>query len=148
MYTNEILTTIQRPVSITRKMLLGIITNWLETSDHDWLFHIGNPVLPEGIVLSDFKEGGKFTDPNDYCPSRYLIMLHPGCSTPFTVENINDDSSESIVVDVTLEKCLEAMRVLSEKSPQCFRDIIEENDDANTASAWAECLFYGDVVFC
>ncbi len=147
MYTNEVLDTIQRPVKITRKMILGIITNWLETSSHDWLEKIGNPVLPEGIVLSDFKEGGKFTDPNDYCPARYLMMLHPGCSTPFTVENINDDGP-SIVVDVTLEKCVEAMRILAEKSPQCFRDIIEENDDANTASAWAECLFYGDVVFC
>lgn len=145
---DQVLMTIQRPANITKIMLLGIIANWLETSSHDWLFKIGEPSFPSGVSLSDFKIGGKFTDPDDFWSSRYLIMLHPGCSTPFTVENINDDSSESIVVDVTLEKCLEAMRVLSEKSPQCFRDIIEENDDANTASAWAECLFYGDVVFC
>ena len=145
---NEILVSIPRPANVTRTMLLGMICGWLESTPNEWVLRAYSPILPEGIEYKDFQNGGKFTSSQDYWSPKYLMMLHPGCTIPILVENVEDDDrGDSYVFNVNLESCIKGMQVLAEKHPDVFNDIIEGNDDANTAAAWAECMVYGDIIF-
>lgn len=96
----------------------------------------------EGISYNDFKEGGKFQNPESYYHPMEIIPVTEGCSVE--VLEVEDDIKH--IVDLArLEK---GMQIMAEKYPTHFYDIIEENDDAATASLYMDCVIHGKETYC
>lgn len=95
----------------------------------------------EGISAKDFKEGGRFQNPNSYYHPSEIIPVTEGCSVE--VLEVEDDVKH--IVD--LAKLEKGMQVMAEKYPTSFYDIMEENDDATTASLFMDCVIHGKEVY-
>jgi len=138
---------VQRPVDITRKMLLGLFCGLMENGYSSWLHRVEDRSFAEGTVLEDYRKGGKFNkDEDDLWPTNYIVAFSPGCSLKLLVDNPNE-GDDTLIFEWTLEKALAGIKIMAEKYPRHFHDIIIENDDADTADIFGQCVVYGEAVY-
>jgi hypothetical protein len=99
-----------------------------------------------GLSAADFKEGGKLRPADTIYGRKELVPVTEGCSMVLSVDdpNDNDEQKEFTVGPADLKR---GLKVMAEKYPKHFRDIIEENDDANTADIFLQCVIFGEEVY-
>ena len=97
--------------------------------------------LPEGITLSDFREQGKFTIPDDYNPPYLLVPFHEGCS----IAVVDDEDQYRGVLN--RESMVRGLQLMADKYPNHFADFMQENDDATTSDVFLQLSVFGELIF-
>ncbi len=138
---------IVRKVEISHRTIKSVLVGWWEGSC-SWRFRIEKRNFANGLNSKDFKEGGRFADPEqsafgDYFPSHLPFV--EGCSLTLKVENPNNDMPLTFILN--LEAIQKGLNIMSEKYPKLFQEIIDGNDDINTSDVLAQCIVYGEEVF-
>jgi hypothetical protein len=125
----------------TDEMMRFLLTSALEGGSNYW-YMITGAQFPEGITREDFREGGRFTDPNDYWHPTQIIPFHPGCGLLIT------DDEEDMPVKLLDKAALEAgLEIMKRDFPRHYNDAMEENDDADTGDVFLQCCVFGKLVF-
>lgn len=137
---------IVREQPISRKSIQYLLCSLLETSYPSWLANCNPGRYAEGLTHPDFKEGGKMQDPEDYFPYYAIMPVTDGCSIDLVVENPLE-GKPFLHVDVDAKLVRMGLQIMASKYPRHFEDFVTENDDAETADVFGQCMVYGEIVY-
>lgn len=129
-------------VELALKNVRGLLCSALEGGSNYW-YMIENHEFSEGVTREDFREGGRFTDPNEYWHPDQLIPFHPGCTVIFSVPEDEDGKRYHL----NLEAIQKGLEVMAEKYPKHFADLLQENDDGDTGDVFLQCCLFGEIVY-
>jgi len=140
-----------------RNLLCGAF----EGGSNYWLRSI-RPYFAPGITKADFQDGGKFTDPSCFFAPNQLIPTVDHCGLYITV---NEETSEEVPPQVfptvagkitstskeydlnssTLRNGLQ--RLANHQQQRHWNNLINENDDAETADVFLQLCLFGEIVY-
>lgn len=127
--------------TVDRQRIAALLVGAFEGGCNYWIerqpFGEVVPPNPVAILDADDGEGAKIWPTYDY-------PLTEGGEVSFTAENGN---GENVVVKLNLETLTAGLQVMAEKFPRHFSDFMMENDDADTADVFVQCVAFGDVVY-
>jgi hypothetical protein len=64
---------------------------------------------------------------------------------PFEISiYVVDDEETKVIDNASVEN---ALRVMAEKYPRHFADLVNENDDADTSDVFLQCCLFGELVY-
>ena len=63
------------------------------------------------------------------------------------VFSVTEEGGADKPVDLTMTSLMTGMQVLADKYPHIFADVMNENDDANTADVYVQCCLFGEEVY-
>lgn len=123
------------PTSTIRDLLTGAI----EGGSNYWGAFREDPNFIKSITESDKhayveSEGGKYY-------ARYDI------ENPYYCLRVSDVEGGT-TYNVTLESFVNGLKVMADRYPQHFKDVITENHDAVTSDVFIQCAVFGEIVFC
>jgi hypothetical protein len=134
-------------VAVPKQRVQDLLVGWFENGYSSWTRKIGEYKLPEGLSRDDFKEGGKMQGESYFHPSQ-IVPVTEGCTLILVVDDPDgDDDGSAIEFPLNLETIQKGLQVMAEKYPSHFADILAENDDANTADIFGQCVVYGEEIF-
>ena len=90
----------------------------------------------------------KYTNPNDIEVNHGYVDLPfiEGCCV--TVYDTEYDEEEGKYKGVLNKESIQSgMQILADKYPHHWKDINQDNEDANTGDAYLQCCLFGEVVF-
>ena len=120
----------------------GLLVSAFEGGSNYW-YTIVDHEFPQGVTYDDFREGGRFANPDDYWHPETLIPFHPGCATLIAADGL--DEGKQFRLDH--ERLVRGWDLMKEKYPRHFADVIAENDDAITADVYLQCCLFGELIF-
>lgn len=123
--------------NITLETARNLLVSAFEGGSNYWM-KLDKYICPPGTTLDDFKEGGKLSCP-DWHPAYILPTIKDGAM------GIVD--SEKVKHTLTREKLLNGFDVMAKKYPKHFQNIVDENDDAETADVLLQCALFGELVY-
>ncbi len=132
-------------VEVPVERVHDMFTCAFEGGSNYWCHRIASFNLAPGLSKADFHEGGKLHN-GRYNGLKELVPTTEGCSLTLRVDNPNDgpDVIDVVVGPAEVKKGLE---VMASKHGRHFADLINENDDANTADVFLQCCCFGEVIF-
>jgi hypothetical protein len=125
-------------LSIEHKRLQNLLVGALEGGSNYW-YSAAEAVLPAGDTYKDIRPGGKYADPDDYYHPLQIVPFVPGGKLRFQHE---DGPAE-----VNAEKLTAGLRLMREKYPKHYADVIGENDDATTADVLLQLAAFGEIIY-
>lgn len=132
--------------TVTKRQVQNLLVGLFENGCSSWFLGVQARRLPDNLMRSDFKEGGKMQDPDCYFHPYQIIPVTEGCALALTVENpLSDKPLKFWMGPAEIRKGVE---VMASKYPRHFQDWMEENDDAITSDIFGQCIVYGEEIFC
>lgn len=125
-----------------QRRLQNLLTSALEGGSNYW-YQNADVLMPEGVSYDDFRKGGKFTDPDDYRHPLEIVPFVPGCS--LTLEHDADGDWKTVKIDES--NLRNALKLMHEKYPQHYANVLNEDDDASTGDVLLQLAIFGEVVF-
>lgn len=123
----------------------GLLCNAFEGGSNYW-YLIDKINFPPGMVRGDYAEGGKGQDGPSYWHWSQLVPTQAGGSlTMSTKERDEINGAKKWVLD--RDAIQRGLRVMREKYPRHFGDLLAENDDAETGDVFLQCCLFGELVF-
>jgi hypothetical protein len=59
----------------------------------------------------------------------------------------DDGNGKTVRYHLNLETIAKGLQVMADKFPRHFQNFLDENDDAETADVFVQCLCFGDTVY-
>jgi hypothetical protein len=123
-------TVINMPVSISAKRLMDVLTGAVEGGSNYWA-RISKYNYPEGKSREDYS--------------------YPHIELPFDGGSITFEDAEEQEgfepTDLTYDKLQNGLKVMAEKYDWHFKNIVDENDDAETSDVLLQCALFGQITF-
>ena len=140
------MTITQVAMQISDDRLRGLLCGALEGGSNYW-YTVERYQLPEGTTYADFQEGGKHTL-DEYWHPYELIPFVKGCSLIIGDVEASDDN-EAVFEPTPLDReaIEKGIKIMAEKYPIHFADVLAENDDACTADCFLQCCVLGEMTF-
>lgn len=138
--------TLSLPMEVTDEQIRNLLISLFEGGYSSWFRKVVKMVYGEGISKVDFEVGGKFHDP-EYTGGNmcYVVTMTPGCGTVIKIEDPNNGGFTEFTL--TRENMLVGLTKLLEKHSHHVQDIIDGNDDAETADMFGQFTVYGENVY-
>jgi hypothetical protein len=128
-------------VKLTDSEMRGLLCSALEGGSNYW-YTIERHRLAKGVTYADFREGGRFVEPEYWHPAQ-LIPFHEGCATVYTAAD--DPDRRKYILD---RKAMQrGTQIMAEKYPQHLADVLSENSDADTGDVWLQCCLFGELIY-
>jgi hypothetical protein len=124
------------PDDMVRSMLCNAFeggSSWVQVREYR---------LRPGITMADVREGGSLQDPKNYWHPCQLVPLLEGCAIVAA-----DTYQDQPPVILDREAMHRGLRIMAEKYPRHFLDMVCENDDAATGDVFLQCCMFGEVVY-
>lgn len=135
--------TVATPVEISKKQVQSLLVSAFEGGSNYWTESMRYQFAP-GTTSKDFKEGGKFTDPQDYFHPSQIIPFVEGCSI-FIKEIEEAENQKEYELNIAALK--RGLEIMASKYPHHWHDFVSENDDSITADVFLQCCLFGEVVY-
>ena len=129
---------------IPKQRVQDLLVGALEGGSNYW-YTIDRYILPTGVYIKDFREGGKFTDPFNYYHFSQIVPFTEGCSVVFLAEDHPAPEGKEWVLNI--ESMQHGLDLMAEKYPGVFSDFINENDDAETSDIFLQLCLFGELIF-
>lgn len=141
------MTTVPVTLEIPEQRLRDMLVSAFEGGSTYWCV-IEKYQFAKGVSHSDFKEGGRFTDPDNYHHPSQLIPFHPGCAVVISVSGDEDQEGKTFNLDrEALERGIQLLAESKQCPPRHFAAFQSENDDAETADVYLQLCLFGDIVY-
>lgn len=141
--------------NVPTERLLNMVSGAMEGSSSYWL-HVVELRLATGVTKADVspargespqgKLHAEIAGDGEYYPSFQVIPFVEGCSLLIDT-NEKDEINGATQWLLNLEAIAKGIQVMSEKYPNQYTDMIDENDDADTHDTFMQCCLFGEVVF-
>ena len=129
--------TVQTTATISLHRIADILVGAFEGGSTYWIREIILADKPKKLTFGTDQSG------DDYYPRTIRYPLSGG-----SIQIVEDDGELTPKTHLfnfaAIEKGLDIMHV---KYPRHFKDLIEENDDAETSDVFLQCAILGDVVY-
>ena len=132
--------------NVTIEQVVGLLVGLMENGCSSWWRGVDHHIFPAGLCYDDFKKGGKMQGEEYFHPFQ-LIPVTGGCSSVWMIEDPESDEEDTKEFVVGIQQLRKGLEVMAVKYPRHFRDLVDENDDANTADIFGQCIVYGEEVF-
>jgi hypothetical protein len=136
---------------IPEQRIRDLLTTALEGGSNYWYtLDTDRTVFVEGLKYEDFQEGGKCTDPENYHHPLELIPLTEGCKLCFLDKEEEAELAEGEEPTphwLDRAKLLDGLKIMAQKYPRHFADLVNENDDAITGDVYLQCCLFGSVIY-
>jgi len=130
----------------TEHMLRDLLVTALEGGSNYW-YMLEDKVLPPGVTLEDVRSGGRLNpDKKDYWNSAYIIPFLVGVA--LIIGEIEPDAfpkGKKFRLDLTSMR--KGFRLMRQKYPKMFYEVLNESYDANHADVWLQLCLFGEVIF-
>lgn len=129
---------------ITDELVRNLLVGAFEGGSNYWYliekYEYGN------VSPHEFREGGKYYDPEYKMMDHYLLPFVPGCSLVISnrMAEEGDNVEKYILNRQSIQSGLEIMR---DKFPRHWNDLVTENDDCETADVFLQCALMGNVIY-
>lgn len=123
----------------------GLLVSALEGGSNYWYYDLDYE-FPEGVTIDDFREGGKFTKPDDYWHPAQIVPFVEGCAITLKDAEGDDPNKVYRIDRAALLKGLELFASDS-KFIHHWADFIKENDDAITADVFFQFVVFGECIY-
>lgn len=149
--------TVQIPYNITLETARNLLVSAFEGGSNYWMY-IYCYSYPYGTTRQDF-ETGKFAVKDEVCgdfwPIAYVLPFVKGGGVCLMDKNEevcserrnNPDPNVNVTYTLTREKLLNGFDVMARKYPHHFQNIVNENDDAETADVLLQCALFGEIIY-
>lgn len=146
---DAVFTTISVPREVKTERVMGLLCGLIENGYSSWSHRIKSYDYATGLSEDDFKEGGRLAPKEDYWPRYCRVPLHDNCSMILLVddEKEGEDSGKTREAIFNPENIKKGLELMAKNSPKHFNDLLDENDDANTADIFGQYVVYGEVVY-
>ena len=132
--------TIQHLISI--ETARNLLVSAFEGGSNYWM-SIFQYIYPHGTKREDYIEDGSRavvdTLGHVWHPAYVLTTIKDGGLVLWDTENEKHT--------LTREKLLNGFDVMAQKYPHHFRNIVDENDDAETADVLLQCALFGEIIY-
>lgn len=125
-------TTIQNPITDERR--IDLLVSALEGGSNYWYWLRGRAMNIVGFIAP--------ADKSTPTVDRIWKALKLGLALP-----VHDIETKELLGSLSLESILEGEKIMVEKYPSHFADIINENDDASTADVWLQLAVMKEIVY-
>jgi len=126
MNDNETFATVQRPVNITVQQVKDLLCNAIEGGSNYWC----NSITRYGVD----REQAEFRQDVPFVVGGYLML-----------DWCDNDTGSAKRID--LEAIRNGLTVFAEKCPRQFKDLVEDNTDAETGDCFLQCIVFGEVIY-
>lgn len=140
---NTLKLTVTIPVEIKLEDIVSLLVSAMEGGSNYWIdevtLNIGD------LKREDFtNQNGKYHELYKlaYESVFYAAILVPECS--WDIMDAEDDNKKHTLSRSSFEN---GLKVMSEKYPHHFNDILAENSDAITGDVFLQCCLFGDVLY-
>jgi len=128
--------------NVTLETTRNLLVSAFEGGSNYWM-KLDKYICPPDTTLDDFKEGGKRSVPDSIGST-----WHPAYILPTIKDGaMGIVDSENTKHTLTREKLFIGFDVMAKKYPQHFQNIVDENDDAETADVLLQCALFGELVY-
>ena len=137
---------------VTKRQVQNLLVDLFETCRPSWLHSVEHVNLPVGLVLNDFRKGGKMQS-EEYFHWMQIVPVTDECSLTLLVDNPdykhysrNEEKLpefKEFVLDI--EAIQKGLQIMADKYPRQWRNKngIEECD----IDIFAQCVVYGEVIY-
>ncbi len=135
---------VQTSFDVTENMVRNLLVSAFEGGSGYWMY-ILKYEFPPNTSRKDFIEGGKHAVKDD--------VLHDYISIPYLLPFVKgagvvlQDKEEDATYTLTKEKMENGLSVMANKYPKHFQNIVDGNDDAETADVFLQCALFGEIVY-
>ena len=137
-------------MTLSLDRIRDLLCSAFEGGSNYW-YMIARYELAPGLLFWDFCEKGKMQDPKMYWHPAQLVPTTEGCALAITVkdENLNPDDAHLAPKEyrLDLDALARGAKVMQEKHPQHFLDVLNENDDATTGDVFLQCCLFGELLY-
>lgn len=129
----------------TIQTIRDLLVTALEGGSNYWytIDHKKN-VYPAGTSFKDYKEGGKAQIPGNYYHWSELLPTIPGGAIMIT-DTTEEGEQKSYRLDLpTLQKGLSVMK---HKYPKRYKEVMEDNGDAEDGDVFLQSAIFGEVIY-
>jgi hypothetical protein len=129
----------------TIQTIRDLLVTALEGGSNYWytIDHKKN-VYPAGTSFKDFKEGGKMQIPGNYYHWSELLPTIPGGAIMIT-DKTEEGEQKSYRLDLpALQK---GLSVVKHKYPKRYKEIMEDNMDAEDGDVFLQSAVFGEVIY-
>lgn len=129
------------PISIPMQAIQSLLISAFEGGSGYWN-QIQDYKCPKGLTDDDFE-----------FPFYEVPLIKGGELYTMDVEEMGDkeykDASKADKEKwtLTLEKCIAGLKIMAEKCPRHFGDVMADNTDATTADVFLQCCLLGDCIY-
>ncbi len=140
------MTTTKVAIQILDDRLRGLLCGALEGGSNYWYTVVECRFSP-GNSYADFQEGGKHTLDKYWHPYE-LIPFVEGCGLIIGDVEAEENTEPAFEAKLLDREAIEkGIKIMAEKYPHCFADVLAENDDAGTADCFLQCCILGEIQF-
>ena len=75
----------------------------------------------------------------------YSNLVMEGNSTLTVTDHETEEGVIGFILDAA--KCAKGVQIMAEKYPQHFHNLVNENDDAETADVFLQCAIFGELIY-
>lgn len=126
---------------LTVSQMRNMLVNAFEGGSNSW-YMIEDHILPAGATIEDFCKGGRYQPKGGYHHWSQLVPTVPGGALLVK----GDDHGGIVALNLTALKA--GAKVMRDKYPRNYLDIIEGNDDSETGDIFLQCAMYGELIYC
>lgn len=133
-------------VTINDKKIYNLLCCAFEGGSNYW-YMIDAVQYPPGFTSEDYREGGKAQpDPKSYWAWAQIVPMQKGGKlTICTKEDDEVDGKKKWALNrAAIER---GLKIMAEKYPTHFGDVIGETEDGNTGDVFLQCCLFGELVF-
>ncbi len=142
--TDTTIATVTFQHDIPEQRIRDLLCSAFEGGSNYWLVHKGTSLTPAADALRDDIKRARREAGEDDRYYRWEIPMLPGAT--LELEKNSDEEPEGPWT-LTREKLIAGLKVMAEKYPRHFANILSENDDAETADVYLQCCLFGEIVY-
>lgn len=128
---------------ITHQRISDLLIGAFEGGSDYWM--AGYQVV-KNVAKKDYERLGNSVGVEGAINRYSFLPLLPDNGLIIKLQDPHDVDPEKIAV-LNLESIQKGLQVLADKYPHHLRDIISENDDANTADCLVQAAIFGELVY-
>lgn len=134
----KVQTTVEIPLDDLRSLL---VTN-LEQG-YSW-FKATDLIVPEGHTKDEYRMPDELVN-GTWAPCYTLPFVEGGGIVIMVDET--DDGSYSKKYSLMLHNVNQGLQIMANKYPTHFADLLNDNQDLNTADVWLQCCLFGELIY-
>ena len=124
--------TVKTAVTLDEEMVKSLLCCATEGGSNYWAIIEGYN-LAKGVKLSDFEY------------PHFEVPFRSGCSIEFSIDpHVDHDDG---IYELDLANMEGGLQVMADKYPHHWKNVINDNADAETGDVFLQCSLFGDIIF-
>jgi len=122
-------------ITVTAEEVQDLLLCALEGGSNYW-YRIEGTDLPDGRSFREFCDGNVH--------GYHKVPLEPDCAVLFSDK---EDGGDAEIYRLDLDAIHRGVQQMAGKYPRHFRDVLDDNADADTGDCFLQCALFGEMIY-